>query len=131
MKTELKESLLKYINNILHLKCWENISEPIIFDKSKKYYSKTLIDYFSNDSLLINSKKNKNLSLLIKTLEAFDEALDEDWLPNNIINLSVPTEAYLFLKEIKNILEEDIDNNEIENELIKRYNKIKNQHNKK
>jgi len=126
MKTELKESLLKYINNILHLKCWENISEPIIFDKSKNYYSKTLIDYFSNDSLLINSKKNKNLSLLIKTLEAFDEALDEDWLPNNIINLSVPTEAYLFLKEIKNILEEDIDDNEIENELTKRYNIIKN-----
>lgn len=123
MKNELKNSLLNFIDTILTLKCWHNINELIVFDKSLIGASKTINDYFKDMSLYTESINNKKLELLMQILELYDKALEDDWVDDEIMHLPI-NKAYLFLKEIKNILEENIIDENIEEELIKRYHRV-------
>ena len=119
MTNNLKKKILTYINNLLVLKGWENIDEPITFPTSKAFYT-----YLPKEVELINLLQNKDLSLLIETILAYDKAIEDDWLPDDILNLSIPY-AYLFLKEIKEILDKNIPEKNIKEELTRRYHIIK------
>ena len=125
MNTELKNTLLSYINTILSLKAWKNTSEPILFEGKYKGASKELLYYFDNIDLYSISRKNRDYKLLLETIEEFENALDNDWFPYEIIGLTIP-QAYLFLKEIKQMLESDIEDEKIENMLIEKYHEVKN-----
>jgi len=121
MKNNLKQPLLKFINNILTFKGWQNIGEPLIFMGDAKDASYDLDDYFDDSSVLKEAMENENHTLLLETLSSYDTAIEDDWLPDLIEGLPIP-KAYLFLQEIKNILQENIPDSKIEKELIKRYN---------
>jgi len=123
MNNNIKKPLVHFISSLLTLKGWEDISEPILFQGEFSGTSKNLIDYFDNSSTLNKSMENKNYTLLLDTLASYDSAIEDDWLPDVIEGLSTP-KAYLFLQEIKNILEENIPDEKIEEELVKRYHVI-------
>ena len=124
MKKELKKTLLNIIDNVLTLKGWDKISEPILFDKSTSNTSKYINNYFEDMIIFREAKKNKELSLLIETIGDYEKAIEDDWFPDEIVNLTVP-KAYLFLKEIRRIIC-TITDKSIEQELIDTNNKIEN-----
>jgi len=123
MNLNLKKPILTFINSLLTLKGWQDISQPIIFQGEFSGKSKNLIDYFDDTSLLQKNMQNKNYTLLLETLLSYDSAIEDDWLPDSIEGLPIP-KAYLFLNEIKNILEKNILDKKIETELIKKYHLI-------
>ena len=123
MNNNIKKPLVHFISSLLTLKGWEDISEPILFQGEFSGNSKNLIDYFDDSSTLNKSMENKNYTLLLDTLASYDSAIEDDWLPDVIEGLSTP-KAYLFLQEIKNILEENIPDEKIKEELVKRYHVI-------
>ena len=120
----LRLACIEYINVLLTLKGWHDISEPILFSHPFSGCSKNINDYFKDVIVLYELMNTPEYKLLIETLLSFDRALEDDWLPDTIEGLSI-SQAYLFLQEIKNILEEEIANDQIESELILRYNKVK------
>ncbi len=61
MKKELKKTLLNIIDNVLTLKGWDKISEPILFDKSTSNTSKYINNYFEDMIIFREAKKNKEL----------------------------------------------------------------------
>lgn len=111
-----KKSLILFIDDILELEIWIN-------KKSFIYYRKSIDDYFEQSIEYKKIRKDNKFNLLIKTLEEYSFALEDDWLlVDKIIGLDIK-KAYSFLEEIKNILLNSEDN-EIENQLIDAYKKI-------
>ncbi len=118
MKKDIKKFLLKYINDILKLDVWRNRKALIMHNCDMNNY----IDSVDKYSYL----KQSEFELLLETLQAYEEALiHHDWLiKDRIIDLTIP-QAYLFLREIKNTLESDIEDEKIEDTLIEKYHEIK------
>ena len=117
-----KKSLILFIDDILELEIWIN-------KKSFIYYRKSIDDYFEQSIEYKKIRKDNKFNLLIKTLEEYSFALEDDWLlVDKIIGLDIK-KAYSFLEEIKNILLNSEDN-EIENQLIDTYKKIEKNSNK-
>ena len=119
MKKDIKNSLLNYINDLLKLEIWRNNKALIMHNCDMNNY----IDYADKYNYL----KQSEFELLLETLQAYEEALiHHDWLlEDRIIGLTIP-QAYLFLKEIKQMLESDIEDEKIENMLIEKYHEVKN-----
>jgi len=126
MNAKIKAGIIEYINMLLLLKSWEDINTPITPQKMNgKFQSKSLFSYLPKEEKRnINSQKNSKMDSLIDILLSYDRAIEDDWLPDEILNLSIP-KAYLFLKKIKTILESNIAEEVIENEIRKCYHKIK------
>ena len=117
MITPVKKKIIDYIDNLLNLNVWNDKNALITIDADMNRYM---------DEKVYNFLNKKEFRLLLETLESYEDAfLHHDWLlEEEIEGLSLP-KAYLFLQEIKKILESNIPDENIEEELIKRYNQIR------
>lgn len=117
MNKMVKEAFLEYVNDLIRLNVWNDNKALIIHNCDMQAYS--------NISNIWNLLRENQYELLLNTLQSYEEALiHHDWLlQDKIEGLSIP-KAYLFLKEIKDILENDVPDKEIEKELINRYKQI-------
>lgn len=117
MNKIVREALLEYVNDLIKLNVWNN-------NKSLIFHNCDMQSYFKINNIWNLLQENK-YELLLKTLQSYEEALiHHDWLlQDKIEGLSIP-KAYLFLKEIKDILENNVPDKEMENELINRYKMI-------
>jgi len=122
MNQQAKKSMIEFIDAILTFKSWNNTGEPLLFDENIHNKGKDIYDYFDDFSIYREMEDNNTFELLMDTLNIYNNSIDNDWLPNTIIGLPIP-KAYLFLKEIKNIIltSEDKD---IEDALIDARNKL-------
>jgi len=123
-----RKNILEFVNNLLSLQVWEDVSKVIYLDKNNNFVSNdffSLANYFDSIEDYLENKKSMQDSLLWLILEGYDDLnIYGDWLPDRILDLSIP-QVYLFLKEIKNILESNIPDEQIDEELMKKYNEIK------
>jgi len=115
MNQDIRIKLIKYIEGILTLKVWKE--HNALINKDCNIPRNVYID---------ESHKDKRFKLLFETLITYEEAfIHHDWLLQNTIEGLSISHAYLFLKEIKNILEEDIADDKLESSLVEAYHKIK------
>jgi hypothetical protein len=123
MKKELQIPLLDFIDTISTFKGWHNIGEPLIYTgKKKDRIFKAIFQYFDDSNIMRKARENKYTSHLIEILYEYDEAVDDDWLPDYVVAL--PTkQAYFYLLEIKRIILTAKDE-DIEEELRIAYDKI-------
>jgi len=124
MDVNTKKSALCFIDNLLTLKSWHDVSEPILFQDKASGESKSLNDYFCNDVALAEACEASNTKLLFETLIAYDTAIEDDWLPDTLLGLSTK-KAYYFLNEIKRLLENKPLSSSLEEALIQSYTKVK------
>ncbi len=117
MNNIVREAFLEYVNDLIRLNVWNDNKALILHNCDMQSYSKI--------SDIWNILQENQYELLLKTLQSYEEALiHHDWLlQDKIEGLSIQ-KAYLFLKKIKNILENDIPDKEIEKELISEYKNI-------
>ena len=78
MKTTPKQSILNFINALLSLKGWHDISEPVLFQGEFSFCSKELRGYFNDDETLQNILENEHYKLLLETLLSFELAIEDD-----------------------------------------------------
>jgi len=112
-----KKKLILFIDSVLESKVWINQDSPIL---SHPYLNTSSKDR----DLLFKMQKDQNYQLLMKTMYAYEDAFDDDWLPYEIVNLKIEA-AKLFLIEVRDIIL-TIDDSRIEEELIIRHERIRN-----
>jgi len=112
-----KRKLILFIEKVLQLKVWTDPNSPILGHPCISTYSK-------DKDLFLNMKKHKDYNLLMETLYAYEDALDDDWISYEIANLNIQ-QAKLFLIEIRDIIL-NIEDANIEKELIMRHERISN-----
>ena len=119
MNKIVQETLLEYVNDLIKLNIWHD-------NKALIFHNCDMLTYSRIVSIWDILKKTE-YQLLLETLQSYEEALiHHDWLIQDKIEGLPIQKAYLFLKEIKNILENDIHDKNIEQELINKYKKIEN-----
>jgi len=118
MINPIKKKIIDYIDNLLSLNVWNDKNSLITIDIDMNSYMDEKVYDFLN---------KKEYILLFETLESYEDAfLHHDWLlEEEIEGLNIP-QAYLFLQEIKKILESNIPDENIEEELVKKHNQIQN-----
>ena len=122
MNQQAKKSMIEFIDAILTFDGWHNIGSVLLFPKGTENKGKELRDYFDDINVLWNMDKDNNLELLVDAIQSYDNALEDDWLPDYIIGLPTP-KAYLFLKDIKEIIL-TVEDKDIEDALIDARNKL-------
>ncbi len=94
MNPQGKKSIIEFIDAILTLDAWDNVGSVLLFPEDTSNKGKELRNYFDNINIYWDMGKDDNLTLLIDSIESYDRALEDDWLPNNIVGLPIP-KAYL------------------------------------
>lgn len=110
-----KRKLVLFIDTVLQLKVWTDPNSPVLNHPCINNYSK-------DRGLFLSMSKHKDYDLLMETLYAYEDALDDDWISDEIANLNIQ-QAKLFLMEIRDIIL-NIEDTNIEKELIMRHERI-------
>lgn len=124
----LQQGIIRFIDLILNLKCWNDTASEIWFDKQNNTIDKNKTNILANfDDMgeeFINAKNKQDYELLFFSLNCYAEIFDYgDWLPNEVHSLPIPM-AYEFLQEIKQIVIYSNDN-EVEEKLKNKFIEFK------